>query len=352
MPLGPLMVDIAGTALTAGDRDVLRHPLVGGLILFSRNYESRAQLAALTAEVHALKTPPLLIGVDHEGGRVQRFREGFTELPPMARLGQLFDRDESRARELATELGWLLAVELRAVGVDFSFAPVLDLYTATSRVIRDRAFHAEPEAVARLGQACVRGLHAGGMAAVGKHFPGHGTVHADSHHELPIDRRRLSSIRYRDMLPFRLLCEAGIEAIMPAHILFPQVDSMTVGYSRRWLQDILRGELGFQGMVFSDDLSMSGAARSSGFVERASMALAAGCDMCLVCNDRAAVDTLLGSLAVQVEPLSLVRMMRMHGRPALGEAELRAHPRRVAAREALAALDATSALGLGDDAPA
>lgn len=352
MTLGPLMIDIAGSALDDTDREVLAHPLVGGVILFSRNYVDRAQLSALCAEIHALRTPPLLIAVDHEGGRVQRFRSGFTELPPMARLGEAYARAPRPALALATELGWLMAAELRAVGVDFSFAPVLDLHSAASRVINDRAFHPEPDAVGRLAQAFMRGMHAAGMAAVGKHFPGHGTVHADSHHELPIDRRPLSRIRHRDLVPFRLLCAAGIDAVMPAHILFPQVDNVPVGYSARWIGGVLRGELEFQGAVFSDDLSMSGAAIGASPVERARRALAAGCDMCLLCNDRPAAVRVLHELELVPEPLSVVRLMRMHGRPALNEAGLIASPRHAAAMRAVAQLGEDPSLELGDDAPA
>jgi len=335
MSLGPLMMDIAGTALSPADRELLQEPVVGGVILFTRNYESRAQLAELTAEIHAMRTPPLLIAVDHEGGRVQRFRSGFTPIPAMATLGEIFDREPQRALHLATETGWLMAAELRAVGVDFSFAPVLDLYTPTSRVIRERAFHAEPGTVARLAQAFLRGMHGAGMAAVGKHFPGHGSVDADSHHEMPIDHRRLATVRHRDMMPFRLLAASGIDALMPAHIVFPAVDSLPVGYSRRWLREILRGELGFQGMLFSDDLSMSGAQIAASPVERAELALEAGCDVCLLCNDRPAVERVVDGLKARVEPLGLVRMMRMHGRSALHETELMQSTRREAVRETL-----------------
>ena len=342
MSLGPLMVDIAGTALSSADRDVLADPLVGGVILFTRNYESRAQLAALTAEIHSLRAPPLLIAVDHEGGRVQRFRPAFTALPALASIGARYDHEPHHALHLATETGWLMAAELRALGVDFSFAPVLDLYTDSSRVIRERAFHAEPAAVARLAQAFLRGMHGAGMAGVGKHFPGHGSVDADSHHEMPVDPRQLSTIRHRDMQPFRLLVQAGIDALMPAHIVFPAVDALPVGYSRIWLQEILRGELGFQGMVFSDDLSMSGAAIADSPVERAELALAAGCDICLLCNDRRAVERVLGGLSVKPQPLSVVRMMRMHGRAALDDAALQQSERRHAVQAALAALAATA----------
>ncbi|MGD9603473.1 MAG: beta-N-acetylhexosaminidase [Gammaproteobacteria bacterium] len=352
MSLGPLMIDLQGPTLSVEERELLRHPLVGGVILFSRNYESRAQLAALTAAIHALRAPRLLIAVDHEGGRVQRFREEFSALPPLHRLGERFERDPAEALRLASELGWLMASELRAADVDFSFAPVLDLYTTHSRIINERAFHDAPEIVARLAQAYVRGMHAAGMAAVGKHFPGHGSVAADSHHELPIDRRDLHVLRNRDLVPFRLLAAAGIEGLMPAHILFPAVDSVPVGYSRAWLGRILRGELEFQGAIFSDDLSMSGAAIAASTVERARMALDAGCDMCLVCNDRSAALQVIDRLRRPPEPIAQVRLMRMHGRRPEGEQDLLAHPRRATALTALAALAESPTLALGDDAPA
>lgn len=352
MSLGPLMIDLHGAALTAEECELLRHPLVGGVILFSRNYESRAQLSALTSALHRLRTPRLLIAVDHEGGRVQRFRAEFSELPPLIRLGQCYDRAPEAAMKMASDLGWLMASELRAAEVDFSFAPILDLYCAHSKIINERAFHAAPETVARLAQAYVRGMRAAGMAAVGKHFPGHGSVTGDSHHELPIDRRDLDTLRHRDLVPFRLLAAAGIEGMMPAHLLFPAIDSVPVGYSRIWLEDVLRKELKFQGAIFSDDLSMSGAAVTAGHVERAHMALAAGCDMCLICNDRAAAVQVLDRLKVTPQPLSQVRLMRMHGRHVESDLDWLAHPRRSAALAALQALDPAPTLALGDDAPA
>ena len=352
MSLGPLLIDLKGLALSADERELLAHPLVGGVILFSRNYQDRAQLAALTAAIHAVRTPRLLIAVDHEGGRVQRFRHEFTELPALASLGALYEQNVPRALEEAADLGWLMAAELRAHEVDFSFAPVLDLYTSHSKVINDRAFHATPEIVARLGQAYMRGMHAAGMGAVGKHFPGHGTVSADSHHELPIDRRTLETLRLRDLVPFRLLAAAGIEGIMPAHILFPAVDSLPVGYSRVWIEEILRQELGFMGAVFSDDLSMSGAAISVSPIERAELALAAGCDMCLLCNDRSAVIAVLDRLKVAPNPVAQVRLMRLHGRGNLNWSTLVGHPRRAVALGALAMLEPAPSLELGDDAPA
>jgi beta-N-acetylhexosaminidase len=353
MVLGPLMIDLHGPVLAPEERELLKHPLVGGVILFSRNYESREQLAALTAAIHAVRSPGLLIAVDHEGGRVQRFRAEFTELPALHRLSEEYARDPDSACELATELAWLMAVELRTVGVDFSFAPVLDLYNGHSRVINDRAFHAEPEVVARLAQAYLRGMHAAGMAAVGKHFPGHGTVVADSHHELPVDRRSFYDLTTRDLLPFRMLAAAGIDAFMPAHILFPEIDAVPVGYSKIWLEQILRKNLEFQGAIFSDDLSMSGAMIAPTALERARLALAAGCDMCLVCNDRPAVEAVLGGLKLGPSPLTQVRLMRMHGRAVPVAAGGLEHDARWRNAVALAArLDVEPALDLGDDAPA
>ncbi|MSR14781.1 MAG: beta-N-acetylhexosaminidase [Gammaproteobacteria bacterium] len=352
MSLGPLMIDLDGLALSFEERELLRHPLVGGVILFSRNYESREQLTALTRAIHGLRSPRLLIAVDHEGGRVQRFREEFTALPPLNHLGRHYAQKPREALAMAIDLGWLMAAELRAAEIDFSFAPILDLYSAHSRVINDRAFHPLPETVARLGQAYMRGMHAAGMAAVGKHFPGHGTVDADSHHELPIDRRGLQAIRTRDLLPFRLLISAGLEGIMPAHILFPAVDGVPVGYSKVWIDEILRAELGFMGAVFSDDLSMSGAAVMASHVERTHMALAAGCDMCLICNDRRAVARVLDHIVVAPNPLAQVRLMRMHARGTTSMPEVLAHPRYAAARFALLTLEPAPTLAFRDDTPA
>ncbi len=352
MSLGPLMIDLATTELQPEERELLRHPLVGGVILFSRNYESRAQLVSLTQAIHALRSPRLLIAVDHEGGRVQRFRHEFCALPTAHALGHLFDAEPARALRYATDLGWLMASELRAVEVDFSFAPVLDLYAGHSRVINDRAFHAEPNAVSRLAHAYMRGMHAAGMAAVGKHFPGHGSVEADSHHELPIDRRDLETLRRRDLAPFRRLASAGIEGFMPAHMLFPAVDSNPVGYSKIWLQRILREELAFTGTVFSDDLAMGGAAIVDSFLERAELALAAGCDMCLVCNDRAAAVQIIDRLVYEIPPILQVRLMRMHGRKPVGDVAWLDHPRRADALAALSHFADAPMLALGDDNPA
>lgn len=316
MSLGHVMIDIAGTALSADDRRRLRHPQVGGVILFTRNYESPAQIAALVAELHALRDPRLLIAVDQEGGRVQRFRDGFTRLPPVGELGQLYDRDPARARALATQTGWLMAAELRAVGVDLSFAPVLDLNREICPVIGDRAFHRNPEIVADLAQAYQNGMQAAGMQSVGKHFPGHGGVNVDSHLALPTDTRRLADIQMEDLLPFARMIHHGLAGIMAAHVIYSAADGQPAGFSRYWLQQQLRGELGFQGAIFSDDLSMAAAGCIGGYPERARAALAAGCDMVLVCNCPEGADEVLEKLGTFSDPAGQMRLARLHGRSA------------------------------------
>ena len=352
MTLGPLMLDLEGPFLNDRERDMLRHPLVGGVILFSRNYEDRPQLTNLTTEIHSLRKPALLIAVDHEGGRVQRFRSGFTELPPLAALGERYRNEPGRALSAAEDCGWLMAVELRAVGVDFSFAPVLDLFSKTSAVINDRAFHADPEVVARLAKAYIRGMHAGGMAAVGKHFPGHGTVSADSHCDSPIDRRSYYDIAHRDLIPFRRLAVAGLEGIMPAHVVYPQVDSVPAGFSAIWMRQILRGELEFQGAIFSDDLNMAGAATMGDHVERARSAMGAGCDMILLCNNPQGVAALLSDLQMKVEPITQVRLMRMHGRhPQINHSDLQQDSRWQSVSSMMAGINVSPELDLGDNHP-
>jgi beta-N-acetylhexosaminidase len=312
--LGPVMLDMAGGKLTAEDRERLLHPLVGGVILFTRNYTSPEQLIRLTAEIHALRSPALIVAVDHEGGRVQRFREGFTAIPPMRELGKIWDQNAQHACHLAHEAGYLLAAELRAHGVDLSFAPVLDVDFGNSSVIGDRALHSDPHAIADLARALVQGFRHSGMGAIGKHFPGHGHVRADSHHEIPVDDRPYAEIEACDLVPFRSLIESGLGGIMPAHVIYPQVDAQPAGFSERWLKKILRGKLGFDGVVFSDDLSMEGASGAGGVVDRAKAALGAGCDMVLVCNNPQTADELLDKLQYTMPPLSLARLARMHGR--------------------------------------
>jgi beta-N-acetylhexosaminidase len=293
LPRGPVMLDVAGIELTLKDRERLAHPSVGGVILFARNYASPPQLSLLTDAILALRDPPLLIAVDHEGGRVQRFRDGFTELPPMRTLGQRWDHDARQATDEAERCGRVIASELAAHGVDFSFTPVLDLDYGQSSVIGGRAFHRDPAAVAKLAGALCRGLRACGMAAVGKHFPGHGFVSADSHNETPVDERALAQLERDDLVPFAALIGDGLEGIMPAHVVYPAIDPRPAGYSDVWLRTILRERMRFDGMIFSDDLSMAGAGGAGDVVARADAALAAGCDMVLVCNDAPATDLLL-----------------------------------------------------------
>lgn len=315
MTLGPLMLDVPGTQLTEEDRQRLSHPLVGGVILFARNYENPAQLEQLTADIRALKSPPLLIAVDHEGGRVQRFREGFTRLPPMGALGKIFDEHPHQARTLARETGYVLAAELRAHGVDLSFAPVLDLDYGVSSVIRDRAFHHDPQTVIELAHALMMGMKDAGMAACGKHFPGHGYISADSHVAVPVDERDYADIALNDLLPFKALIDMGLPAIMPAHVIYPKADHAPAGFSRFWLQTVLRGELGFSGMIFSDDLTMEGASVAGDITARTQAALEAGCDMALICNRCDLADEVLARLDFDWPPASRARLARLHGEP-------------------------------------
>ncbi|TMG76736.1 MAG: beta-N-acetylhexosaminidase [Betaproteobacteria bacterium] len=312
MTLGPVMLDLAGPRLTAEERERLRHPSAGGVILFARNFESPRQLLALTTGIRALRRPELLIAADHEGGRVQRFQEGFTRIPPMRSLGERWEIDAAEARALADATGYVIAVELRSHGVDFSFAPVLDVDFGSSSVIGDRAFSDEPDVIAALAGAFVAGLTAGGAASVGKHFPGHGHVKADSHVDVPVDERGLGEIEAADLQPYRGLIANGLAGVMPAHVIYPAVDGRPAGFSRVWLKDILRGRLAFDGMIFSDDLSMEGASVAGGVVQRAEAALAAGCDMILVCNAPQAAHEVLDGL--KTGPLDRARAERMRGR--------------------------------------
>lgn len=317
MSLGPVMVDIAGIELSSEEREMLQHPLVGGVILFTRNYQNIEQLTRLVAELHSIREPHLLVTVDHEGGRVQRFRQGFTQLPTVGRLGEIFNKDKNQAKHYAEISGWLMASELRAVGIDFSFAPVLDLDRGVSTVIGDRAFHKNPEAVAELAHAYMSGMKEAGMEATGKHFPGHGAVVADSHLDLPIDNRPYADIYSEDILPFERMIHYGLAAIMPAHVVYTDVDQKPACFSSQWLQQILRNDLGFQGVIFSDDLSMGGAESMGSYEDRARSALQAGCDMVLVCNNPDGRDEVLDSLGDLDNAVSHLRLARMHGKYAV-----------------------------------
>ncbi|MFT6247158.1 MAG: beta-N-acetylhexosaminidase [Cognaticolwellia sp.] len=284
--MGPVMLDVQSTSLSQEDKEIIQHPLVGGLILFTRNYQSPEQIADLNQQIRVAAKKPMLIAVDHEGGRVQRFRDGFSLIPAMGKLWQMSDANLDLAKELAKQSAILMALEVQAVGIDISFAPVLDINNI-SDVIGDRSFHQQPQYVTELAEAFINGLHQVGMKATGKHFPGHGSVKADSHVDLPIDTRSKAEIFKQDLVPFQqLIAKQKVDALMPAHVIFPDVDSQAVGFSRYWLQNILREKLGFNGVIFSDDLSMQGAASAGGYVERAEAAQDAGCDMLLLCNNR------------------------------------------------------------------
>lgn len=322
MTLGPLMVDVESLALTDEDRRRLRDPLVGAVILFARNFSNRDQVRSLVAEIKALRSPPLLVAVDQEGGRVQRFRDGFFPLPPLHWIGHQFDIDEQRGRRLAHTCGWLMAAEVLDTGVDFSFAPVVDLDYGTSEIIGDRAFHRDPLVVADLATAYIQGMHRAGMIAVAKHFPGHGHVVADSHLDLPVDSRTLSEL-YDDLLPYeRLIRQAAeglwLDGIMIAHIRFPQVDNEVASLSPYWLKTALRGELGYRGVIFSDDLSMRALAAEGEMPDRVRRTLEAGADMALICNSPHDVDATLAALTGYQDPAGQARLVTLRGRPADG----------------------------------
>ena len=307
------MVDVAGIALEPDEREFLAHPLIGSVILFTRNYESPEQLARLVAEIHGIRSPALLVAVDQEGGRVQRFQSGFTRLPPLRDIGRRWSAGHAGGSALARELGWLMAAELRAVGVDLSFAPCVDVDYGVSRAIGDRALHPEAPAVAELAVAYMLGLRDAGMAATAKHFPGHGAVAADSHVALPVDRRAWPDIE-ADLQPYRRMIANGLSSVMVAHVVFPEVDPLPASLSPQWIGGVLRRDLGFHGTVFADDLSMAGAASFGDITARASQALAAGCDVLPVCNDRPAALELLDRLRAPVNPVSRLRLARLHGR--------------------------------------
>jgi len=314
LAIGPIMIDIEGQSLTALDKEKIAHPNTGALILFSRNFEHPDQIQGLIKAIRNARQGDILIAVDQEGGRVQRFQHGFTRLPPAARYVEQAD--------LAEQAGWLMAAELLAVGVDFSFAPVLDVDCGISEIIGDRSFAQNPQQAATLAGAFRLGMQRAGMAATGKHFPGHGAVALDSHLALPIDNRDLETIRHQDLTPFRQLIAAGLEAVMPAHVAYPAVDKLPAGFSEIWLQQILRQELGFDGAVFSDDLSMAGAAAIGDFNERAGLALQAGCDMLLVCNNSAAAEQVLDSTPVRPLKHRERRLQNMRGQSQLSRQAL------------------------------
>ncbi|MBL8445997.1 MAG: beta-N-acetylhexosaminidase [Zoogloeaceae bacterium] len=318
------MLDVAGTELTADERDRLRHPLVGGVILFSRNFVDGPQLAALTDEIKAIRTPALLVSVDHEGGRVQRFRSGFTRLPAMGCLGALWTDSSREARAVARDTGFVLAAELLAHGVDLSYTPVLDLDYGCSRVIGDRGFHRDPTVVAALAEALVGGLAEAGMGGVGKHFPGHGFAEADSHLEIPVDDRSFDQIWATDLVPYRQGLLPRLAGVMPAHVIYSRVDPTPAGFSRYWLQEILRQRLEFDGVVFSDDLTMEGATVAGDIVSRATAAQLAGCDMVLVCNRPDLAGDLLDRWRPEVSGASRERVAALRRRTPAHSAPARA----------------------------
>jgi beta-N-acetylhexosaminidase len=315
-PFGAVMLDIAGITLADTEREIINHPNTGAVILFSRNYESPEQVTALIQSIRTARNGEILIAVDQEGGRVQRFQTGFTRLPAAA----LYE-NESEISEIA---GWLMAAELLAVGVDFSFAPVLDVDCGVSTIIGNRAFSQNAEKVTQLASEFRRGMNRAGMAATGKHFPGHGAVALDSHLTLPIDERNLTEIRQHDLQPFRQLIAEGLEGIMPAHVLYSQIDSQPAGFSDFWIQQILRQELGFDGVVFSDDLSMEGATSVGNFSQRAKVALNAGCDMVLVCNNPTAAIEVLDFLPIENNAERERRLQKMQGQFTLNREQLQA----------------------------
>lgn len=312
---GPVMLDIAGIELSGEEKELLKHPCIGGVILFSRNYQNTEQLTQLIKQIRQASSTRLLIAVDHEGGRVQRFRTGFTELPALGMIGNIYQANSDKACFLAEQAGWLMAVELLSFDIDFSFAPVLDLNKNISTVIGDRSFHSDPLIITTLAKNYIKGLQRAGMAAVGKHFPGHGSVAADSHYEIPIDDRSKEAIFTEDLLPFAELTKNNLlQGIMPAHVIYPQCDNKPAGFSRFWLQEILRKQLKFDGAIFSDDLNMAGAGNMGSPVERAQYALEAGCDMILACNNAKSAYTIVTNLKHLHDsnhPLAAQRLLKL-----------------------------------------
>ncbi len=317
MSIAPLMFDLDGIELSAEEKDLLQHPLAGGVILFSRNYESVKQLELLINSIRKTVKKPFLISVDHEGGRVQRFKEEFTRLPEIAKISE-----HTNAESLSYHHAWLMASEIRAMGIDFSFAPVLDVNYGISEVIGDRSFHHNPEMVTTLGVKYIQGMREAGMASTGKHFPGHGGVSEDSHHQIPVDKRTWEEIWENDVVPFVGLINKGLDAVMPAHVIYSEVDDKPAGFSSYWLQRILRDKLKFDGVIFSDDLTMQGASVMGGYPERAEAAVEAGCDMILVCNNRKGTIEVIDKSNLKIQKESGQRLLRMQGKPFMNRSAL------------------------------
>jgi len=309
MSIAPLMVDLDSIELSKEETELLQHPLTGGVILFSRNYESIEQLSALIDAIRLATNNRLLISVDHEGGRVQRFKQEFTELPAIAKISQCND-----AQQRSFDHGWLMAAEVRSMGIDFSFAPVLDIDYGVSKVIGDRSFNQNPSTISLLANEYIKGMREAGMASTGKHFPGHGAVIEDSHHDIPVDKRSRDEIWTNDIIPFAKLIESGLDAVMPAHIIYSELDKNPAGFSSFWLQDVLRHELKFDGVIFSDDLTMQGASVMGDYPERAEAAMEAGCDMILVCNNREGAIKVIDKANIIHTAESSERLNRMIGK--------------------------------------
>lgn len=345
MTLGPLMVSLRGTSLAHDEREWLESPAVGGVILFTRNFESLEQLGALVDDIHGVRHPPLLVAVDHEGGRVQRFRAPFTRLPSARAIGHYYDRDPEAGETAAHAVGWLIAAELRAVDVDLAFAPVVDVDRALSDVIGDRALHADPEVVTRLARAIVAGMHEAGMVATAKHFPTHAGGLGDSHTETVTDRRAYEELE-RDLLPYRELIRAGLRSVMLAHVSFPELDARPASLSSWWIEEQLRGVLGFGGAIISDDMSMVGAAAAGALPQRVVAALEAGCDLVLVCNVPDEIPAVLAALADYEDPAAQLRLMRLRGFERSGWDELVACVEYERCRRLVEEIDATPKLEL------
>ena len=317
MSIAPVMFDLEGLELSSEESELLKHPLAGGIIFFSRNYESVEQLDALIKAVRSAANKDILIAVDHEGGRVQRFRTEFTVLPAIAKLAE-----SQKPAENAFSHGWLMAAEIRAMGIDFSFAPVLDINYGVSGVIGDRSFNRDPKVISELANEYIKGMREAGMASTGKHFPGHGAVVEDSHLEIPIDRRTKEQIWQEDIIPFADLIKQGLDAVMPAHVIYEALDDKPAGFSAYWLKQVLRQELSFDGVIFSDDLTMEGASVAGDFASRAEAAINAGCDMALVCNNRKGVIQVLDKSKIHQTDVSARRLLRMKGKPFMNRSAL------------------------------